>query len=168
MASEALLLEVVTPEREVARDSVAEIQLPGSNGALGILPGHTPLLTELKIGALSYKKGGETRYVAVLGGFAEVLSDRVTVLADSAEPAEEINLESARAAFVAAQAAALATAPNLEGSIGHALQRNLEVASVRLEVAGHSGGRTRHGTLTLRQDALRKVTTRHKAGSICA
>src|SRR5579862_2662976 len=105
MAPDALFLEVVTPQRDVVRDSVTEVQLPGSDGYLGILPGHTPLLTELKIGALSYKKGGETRYVAVLGGFAEVLSDRVTVLADSAEPAEEIEIEGARAAFVAAQAA---------------------------------------------------------------
>jgi F-type H+-transporting ATPase subunit epsilon len=141
MAPDALFLEVVTPQRDVVRDSVTEVQLPGSDGYLGILPGHTPLLTELKIGALSYKKGGETRYVAVLGGFAEVLSDRVTVLADSAEPAEEIEIEGARAAFVAAQAA-LAVSSSA-GTDWNALQQTADVANVRLEVAGHS---TRSGT----------------------
>jgi F-type H+-transporting ATPase subunit epsilon len=141
MASEALLLEVVTPEREVVRDSVSEIQLPGSNGALGILPGHTPLLTELGIGALSYKIGGETRYIAIVGGFAEVLSDRVTVLAESAERADEINLEAASAAFALA-AAAVGTGPATPEIDWTVLQRNLEVASARLEVAGHGGAVT--------------------------
>jgi F-type H+-transporting ATPase subunit epsilon len=135
MAPEALLLEVVTPEREVVRDSVTEIQLPGSKGELGILPGHTPLLTQLGIGALSYKKGGETRYLSVIGGFAEVLSDRVTVLADFAERAEEINLEAANAAVAVAAAAVLKPGT---GNDWAELQRNLEVASVRLAVAGHS------------------------------
>jgi F-type H+-transporting ATPase subunit epsilon len=116
---------------------VTEIQLPGSKGYLGVLPGHTPLLTELGIGALSYKKGNETRYVSIVGGFAEVLSDRVTVLADVAERAEEINVEGARAAFVAAQAA-LATSPLNPDIDWNALQRAVDVASVRLEVAGHS------------------------------
>ena len=137
MAPEALLLEVITPEREVVRESVAEIQLPASNGYLGVLPGHTPLLTELGVGALSYKKGNETRYVAIVGGFAEVLSDRVTVLADLAARAEEIDLEAARAAFVAAQAA-LASAPLNPDTDWDALQRAIDVASMRLEVAGHS------------------------------
>src|ERR1700758_2284638 len=114
MAPEALLLEVVTPEREVVRDSVAEIQLPGSKGELGILPGHTPLLTELGIGALSYKKGGETRYLSIVGGLAEVLSDRVTVLADFAERAEEINLEAANAAVGVAAAAVVKASPEAD------------------------------------------------------
>ena len=90
---------MVTPEREVVRESVAEVQLPGRAGYLGILPGHTPLLTELGIGALSYKKGAETGYVAVIGGFAEVLPDRVTVLAEAAERSEEIDAARARAAL---------------------------------------------------------------------
>jgi F-type H+-transporting ATPase subunit epsilon len=145
MSPDALQLEVVTPERELVRDSVAEIQLPGRNGALGILPGHTPLLTELGLGVLSYRKGSETRYVSILGGFAEVLSDRVTVLADAAERAEEINLEAARAALAAATAA-MGTAPGTPDADWTMLQRNVEIASARLEAAGHgsSGGRTAH------------------------
>src|SRR5262245_15225224 len=135
MASDALLLEVVTPDREVARDTVSEIQLPGSNGFLGILPGHTPLLTELGIGALSYKKGGETFYLAVFGGFAEVLPDRVTVLAEAAERAEDIDMEAARTAFAAAQAA-LAAAPLNSDVDWDGLQKAVTVANVRLEVAG--------------------------------
>ena len=74
MASDTFTLEVVTPERAVVRESVAEVQVPGREGYLGILPGHTPLLTELGIGALSYRKGDQTIYVAIVGGFAEVLA----------------------------------------------------------------------------------------------
>ncbi len=91
------MLEVVTPEREIVRESVAEVQLPGLSGYLGILPGHTPLLTELGIGPLSYKKGAETGYVAVIGGFAEVLPERVTVLAEAAERSEDIDAARAHA-----------------------------------------------------------------------
>ena len=72
MLPETLTLEVVTPERAVVRESVAEVQLPGRAGYLGILPGHTPLLTELATGALSYRQGAQTHRLAVSGGFAEV------------------------------------------------------------------------------------------------
>jgi F-type H+-transporting ATPase subunit epsilon len=97
MLPEALQLEVVTLERSVVRTSVAEVQLPGRDGYLGILPGHTPLLTELGIAALSYKQGSETFFIAVIGGLAEVLPDRVIVLADAAERAEEIDVPRAQA-----------------------------------------------------------------------
>src|SRR5271154_2910839 len=100
---DSIALEVVTPQREVVRETVAEVQLPGLSGYLGILPEHTPLLTQLGIGMLSYKKGGETRYVSIVGGFAEVLAERVTVLADVAERAEEIDVERARAALSKAE-----------------------------------------------------------------
>jgi F-type H+-transporting ATPase subunit epsilon len=95
--AEGLQLEVVTLEGSVVRDSVAEVQLPARDGYLGILPGHTPLLTELGIGALSYKQGAETFFIAVIGGLAEVLPDRVIVLADAAERADEIDVAAARA-----------------------------------------------------------------------
>ena len=134
----ALMLEVVTPERGVVRESVAGVQLPGSNGYLGILPGHTPLLTELGIGALHYQQDGETRYVAILGGFAEVLPDRVTVLADAAELAEEIDMDSARAALAASQAA-LSSGPAAEVTDLAAAQRSVAEAQARLEVAVHRG-----------------------------
>jgi F-type H+-transporting ATPase subunit epsilon len=96
MLPEALQLEVVTLERSVVRATVAEVQLPGRDGFLGILPGHTPLLTELGIDALSYQQGSETFFIAVIGGLAEVLPDRVIVLADSAERAEEIDVPRAQ------------------------------------------------------------------------
>src|SRR6266849_3969210 len=99
MLPEVLTLEVVTPDRAVVHEAVTEVQLPGSEGYLGILPGHTPLLTELGTGALSYRQGAQTRRVAVSGGFAEVLPDRVIVLADVAERAEEIDVERARLAL---------------------------------------------------------------------
>ncbi|MGB6430218.1 MAG: ATP synthase F1 subunit epsilon [Candidatus Acidiferrales bacterium] len=97
MLPEAIQLEVVTLERSVVRATVSEIQVPGRDGFLGILPGHTPLLTELGIGALSYKEGSETFFIAVIGGLAEVLPDRVIVLADAAERAEEIDVPRAQA-----------------------------------------------------------------------
>jgi F-type H+-transporting ATPase subunit epsilon len=101
--AEGLTLEVVTPEREIVRESVAEVQLPALSGYLGILPGHTPLLTELGIGPLTYKKGAETGYVAVIGGFAEVLPERVTVLAEAAERSEDIDASKARADLAEAE-----------------------------------------------------------------
>ena len=98
MEHKKLSLEVVTPERQVLHEDVDSIQLPGLDGYLGILPGHAPLLTELGAGALSFLKNGETRYATVLGGFAEVLADRVIVLAERSELAEEIDLGRAEAA----------------------------------------------------------------------
>ena len=103
MAADTLTLEVVTPEREVVREPVAEVQLPGREGYLGILAGHTPLLTQIGIGALSYRKNGQTVYVAVAGGFAEVLSGRVLVLADAAQRAEEIDVARAQSDLAEAQ-----------------------------------------------------------------
>ena len=93
-----LSLEVVTPERQVLHEDVDSIQLPGLDGYLGILPGHAPLLTELGAGILSFEKGGETRYATALGGFAEVLANRVIVLAERSELAEEVDLGRAEAA----------------------------------------------------------------------
>ncbi|HUJ40786.1 MAG TPA: F0F1 ATP synthase subunit epsilon [Candidatus Acidoferrales bacterium] len=98
MEQHKLTLEVVTPERQVLHEDVDSIQLPGLDGYLGILPGHAPLLTELGAGVLSFKKGEETRYATALGGFAEVLGDRVIVLAERSELAEEIDLGRAEAA----------------------------------------------------------------------
>jgi F-type H+-transporting ATPase subunit epsilon len=77
---------------------VDEIQLPGSEGYLGVLPGHTPLLTTLKVGELWYRVGAEKHYLAIAGGFVEILPDRVTVLADLAERAQDIDIVRAEAA----------------------------------------------------------------------
>lgn len=91
----ALHLTVVTPERKVVETEADEVQLPGSEGYLGILPGHTPLITLLKTGVLSYRGGGRSGAFAVSAGFAEISDDRVSVLADLAEGASEIDAAAA-------------------------------------------------------------------------
>ena len=92
-----LTLEIVTPDRALAHEDVDEVQLPGTEGYLGILPGHTPLLTSLKVGQVWYRKGTEKFYLSIAFGFAEVLPDRVRLLAQIAERAEEIDLARAEA-----------------------------------------------------------------------
>ena len=93
-----LTLEIVTPERSLASEQVDEVQLPGSEGYFGVLPGHTPLLATLQVGELWYRIGQEKQYIAVAFGFAEVLPDRVTVLAQIAERPEDIDVPRAEAA----------------------------------------------------------------------
>jgi F-type H+-transporting ATPase subunit epsilon len=88
-------LTVVTPERSLVNEQVDELQLPGAEGYLGVLPGHAPLFTELKVGELSYRKGSTWTSLAVAWGFAEVLPDQVRVLAETAERAHEIDVERA-------------------------------------------------------------------------
>ena len=94
--AEELELEVATPERELVRQNVSEVQVPGKDGALGILPGHAALLGQLGACALHYTTAGESHYLAIDGGFLEVLEDHVRVLADSAEKAEDIDLARAK------------------------------------------------------------------------
>ena len=91
-------LDIVTPDRLVAHDAVTAVTIPGKNGYLGILPGHAPLLTEIAPGELEYTSGGAHHALVVDWGFAEVLGDRVIVLAQSAERAEEIDVERAEKA----------------------------------------------------------------------
>lgn len=93
-----LTLEIVTPDRAVVREAVDEIQIPGSEGYLGVLPGHTPLLTSLQVGELWFRQGDDTSYVSVASGFAEILPDRVTILAQIAERAEDIDTDRAQEA----------------------------------------------------------------------
>lgn len=101
---EAIELQVVTPERHVLQETVQAIEIPGKEGYLGVLPGHAPLITELGIGILAYRKSGQTRYLTVIHGYAEVLPDRVIVLAEISELAEEIDVARAKAAHGRAQA----------------------------------------------------------------
>ena len=98
-----LALEIVTPDRALVREDVDELQLPGQEGYFGVLPGHTPLLAMLKVGELWYRIGQEKHYLAIAGGFVEVLPDRVTVLAQIAERAHEIDVARAEAARQRAQ-----------------------------------------------------------------
>ena len=83
--AETIELEIVTPERLVVKDRAEEIQIPGRNGYLGILPGHAPLITELAVGEITYTNAGVSTRLAVAWGFAEVLPDKVTILAETAE-----------------------------------------------------------------------------------
>jgi F-type H+-transporting ATPase subunit epsilon len=93
-----LKLDVAVPEKRLIEDFVDEVQAPALDGYLGVLPGHAPLMTRLGIGVLSFKKGAETRYMAVHGGLMEVLPEHVRVLADRAEWAEEIDIKRAQLA----------------------------------------------------------------------
>jgi F-type H+-transporting ATPase subunit epsilon len=95
-------LEIVTPEKKVVETAAEEVQIPGKNGYLGILPGHAPLITELSVGEITYREnsgpGGNEQRLAVAWGFAEVLPDKVTILAETAERPSEINVDRARKA----------------------------------------------------------------------
>ena len=94
--AEQIQLEVVTPERRVLSEAVDSVNVPGREGELGILPGHTPLISQLQTGVLSYVQNGVTRRLHVSGGFVEVNADRVSVLAEIAEHPEEIDAARAR------------------------------------------------------------------------
>jgi F-type H+-transporting ATPase subunit epsilon len=88
-----ILLELVTPEKQLVKEEVEEITIPGELGYLGILPGHRPLLSTLGYGVLSFRKGNVKKYFAIFGGYVEVLPGRVLVFADEGEKAEDINIE---------------------------------------------------------------------------
>jgi F-type H+-transporting ATPase subunit epsilon len=94
----SLALEIVTPDRAVVHEQVDEVQAPGAAGYFGVLPGHTPMLALLQVGVLWYRKGAEKTYLSVAGGVAEVTADRVIILAQIAERAEDIDVDRAQAA----------------------------------------------------------------------
>ena len=96
--ADSFQLEIVTPEKLVVRDRAEEIQIPGRNGYIGVLPGHAPLITELGSGEIRYRSNGELHRFSMAWGFAEVLPDKVTVLAETAERAAEIDLHRAEEA----------------------------------------------------------------------
>jgi len=93
-----ILLEIVTPERLAYSGEVDAVVLPGSEGELGVLPHHAPLVTTLGVGELRYRKGGEEESFAIVGGFLQVRPDRVVVMAETADMASEIDLEKAQEA----------------------------------------------------------------------
>src|SRR5580765_3016561 len=126
-------IEIVTPEKMVVKDEAEEMQIPGKNGYLGILPGHAPLITELAVGEIAYRRGGSTHYLSVAWGFAEVLPDKVTILAETAERPEEIDIARAREAKQRAEERLNSVNPEIDYSrAGDALQR----AECRIVVAG--------------------------------
>ena len=141
MLPESIELVIVTPERQLLRQTVVGVTLPGGDGCLGILPGHAPLITELGIGELTYsaKGAGQAEHLAIISGFAEVLGDRVTVLAETAERPEEIDVARAEEAKKRAEQrlASAASDPDVDWArAAIALQRSL----IRIQVArrGHS------------------------------
>lgn len=134
--ADTLQLQVVTPDKRLVDEPVEQVQMPGRTGYLGILPQHAPLLTELGPGELSYTQHGTTNYLAVSWGFAEVLPDRVTILADTAERPEDIDVNRAEAAKARADEALRKQEPELDYEATLNAQRRAEV---RLEVAGRAG-----------------------------
>ena len=125
-------LVIVTPTRQLLRARTKGVTLPGANGYLGVLPGHAPLMTELGIGELTFQGAREPEPLSVIRGFAEVLPDRVTVLAETAELAAEIDLERAEAAKARAEKRLAAGDPNIDWDrAAVALQRAL----IRVQVA---------------------------------
>ena len=136
MVPDSIALTVVTPERQLLRERVVEVTLPGAEGQLGVLPGHAPLITELGIGELTYrgKNASAAEHLAIISGFAEVLADRVTILAETAERAEEIDVARAEEARKRAEQrlASAASDPNIDWARASvALQRSL----IRIQVA---------------------------------
>lgn len=128
-------LQIVTPDREVAEEEVDEVSIPGKEGYIGVLPGHAPLLTELQSGTLTYRQNTSEHYVAIHWGFAEVLPDRVIVLAETAERAEEIDIERAESDRQRAEEY-LNSNPESEEDIKKA-REELDRAVCRLETARH-------------------------------
>jgi F-type H+-transporting ATPase subunit epsilon len=125
-------LEIVTPEKRVVNTAAEEVQIPGKNGYLGVLPGHAPLITELAVGQILYHSGSEEQRLAVAWGFAEVLPDKVTILAETAERPSEIDVERAR------KAKARAEERLTSGDTSVDVERSLDAlhkAETRLEVA---------------------------------
>jgi F-type H+-transporting ATPase subunit epsilon len=127
-------LEVVTPTKRVVRLETAEVRLPATLGEIGVLPGHTPLLTTLGIGVVSAIDPGTTVTLAVFGGFAEILPDQVTILADAAEMAADIDVAAARAELQTAEAALKTAGADDLDEITASVRR----AQTRLTVAGAS------------------------------
>ena len=129
---ETFQLEIVTPEKKVVDAAATEAQIPGKNGYLGVLPGHAPLITELAVGEITFRAGEDQQRLAVAGGFAEVLPDKVTILAETAERPNEIDIERARKAKERAEQRLTSGDANVD--VERCLS-SLRKAETRLEVA---------------------------------
>jgi len=129
-----LKLEIVTPEKRVVETEADSVTVPTASGEAGILPNHAPLVSALKPGVLSYTTRNTTEKIAIAGGFVEVNNDKVSVLADSAERADEISAEAARADRDAAdKAIAAAVGQSVEQT--EDLREQLDAANARLQLA---------------------------------
>ncbi|MGQ9921488.1 MAG: F0F1 ATP synthase subunit epsilon [Desulfobacca sp.] len=135
MAEKTLVLEVVTPDRQVVKTEADIVVLPGVQGQFGVLVNHIPFLSALEIGEMYYRKGGQIEYLFIGGGFAEVTGEKVTVLADSAELGKEIDVERARRARERAERRlAAGRAADIDWARAEAALRR---ALARMKVASH-------------------------------
>ena len=125
-------LEIVTPEKLVVKEAAEEAQIPGLEGYLGVLPGHAPLITELGVGIITYRAGGTTKTLSVAWGFAEVLQDKVTILAETVERPDEIDVARAQQAKERAEQLLKSNDPELDYDRA---QDDLRRAETRLKVA---------------------------------
>lgn len=132
--AEKLKVDLVTPYKKILSEEVDEITATGALGEFSVLPGHAPFLTSLKIGELSYKKSGQLFHLAVNWGYFEVEDDKVTVLVETAERADEIDLERAKAALGRAEEALKRLSP--EDKSYKTQEAALERALIRMQVAG--------------------------------
>ncbi len=130
--ADSFQLEIVTPEKLVVRDNAEEVQIPGKNGYIGVLPGHAPLITELGSGEISYRSNGQLHRFSMAWGFAEVLPDKVTVLAETVERADEIDVTRAKQSLTKAEDLLKAAQSEEEVSVATAKVRRAEA---RIDVA---------------------------------
>jgi F-type H+-transporting ATPase subunit epsilon len=145
-----ILLEVVTPERQVLSTEVDEVSAPGTLGYFGVLPGHTPFITTLGVGELSYRSGNQWEYLSITWGYAEVLPNKMSVLTETAEMAEEIDLERAERAKRRAEERLREWSTTVADVDFERASAALERALTRLQVA-----RKRVGPGLLRQAEVR-------------
>jgi F-type H+-transporting ATPase subunit epsilon len=137
-------LQIVTPDRLILHEQVDEVEIPGSEGYFGVLPGHTPLLASLTVGELWYRQGQEKTYLSIAFGFAEVLPDKVTILARLAERADDIDVERAEAARRRAEERLSQAQSDVDYDRARiALQKSL----TRLQVSSHLSVGPRTGAL---------------------
>ena len=145
-------LQIVTPDRLIVQEQVDEVEIPGSEGYFGVLPGHTPLLASLAVGELWYRKGQEKSYLSLAFGFAEVLPDRVTILARLAERAEDIDVERAEDARRRAEQRLSQSTSDFDYERARiALTKSL----MRLQVSARLPGGARVGELKRIRDSVR-------------
>ena len=140
MLPEKIQVDIVTPERAVLSEAVDELILPGTEGYLGVRPGHAPLLTTLKVGTITIRKGNDRQYLAVSWGFVEVLPERVSILAETAERAEEIDVDRAVRAKDRAEQRLKSPDPDVDFQRA---QVALEKALIRIQVSSKTGAASR-------------------------
>ncbi|MDQ3687182.1 MAG: F0F1 ATP synthase subunit epsilon [Acidobacteriota bacterium] len=131
--AERIQLDVITPERRLLSETVDAVTVPGMNGEIGILPGHTPLISQLQTGVLTYTQGTTTHRMVVSGGFVEVNEERVSVLADLAERPDEVDATQARQEREAVEKA-LGSFSGSEEEMTQ-MRTRLERAAARLELS---------------------------------